>query len=215
MSQSRIEFVYFDLGNILVTFDPEIACRNVAQRFSVDQNQTIKAAYDSGLQDRYEHGEISGEEYATAVRKTLNIDSNQMSTDGFLDAISDMFAPIESMAAIVTRTIDSGCRVGVLSNTCFAHWYWIQRQAWPATQGPFEVSILSCEVGSMKPDALIYEAAEKAAGVAVDRILFLDDKPENVQAAVDRGWNAKQCVGGDSAKAALNEFGIACDPQCN
>ncbi len=47
----------------------------------------------------------------------------------------------------------------------------------------------------MKPDPRIYAAAEAAAGVAPSRILFLDDRAENVQAAIDRGWQAAQCLG--------------------
>ena len=59
---------------------------------------------------------------------------------------------------------------------------------------------------AMKPDAEIYDAAEKAAHVRPDRILFLDDKPENVAMARERGWKAEQCLGGDQAKAVIERF---------
>ena len=119
-----------------------------------------------------------------------------------------MFQPIESMASTVRNVLASGMRIGILSNTCAAHWDWIIRQAWSATEGPFEHTILSFEVGSMKPDVKIYVAAESAAAVPAERILFLDDKGENVAAAKQRGWNAVECLGGESATEVLRKFAI-------
>ncbi len=55
-SRIDIEFVYFDLGNVLVSFDPEIACNNVVERFGIDVGQAKAAIFESGIQDRFEHG---------------------------------------------------------------------------------------------------------------------------------------------------------------
>ena len=51
-----VEFVYFDLGNILVRFDNEIAIGNVASASGVNSDQVRAEIYESGLQDEYEHG---------------------------------------------------------------------------------------------------------------------------------------------------------------
>ncbi len=74
--------------------------------------------------------------------------------------------------------------------------------------GRFDATILSYRVGSMKPDAAIYEAAEAAAKVSADRILFLDDRQENVAAARGRGWKAQQCIGGRQAQQALGRYDL-------
>lgn len=44
-------------------------------------------------------------------------------------------------------------------------------------------------VGSMKPEALIYEIAIKKSGFRPEEILFIDDLEINVQAARDLGIN--------------------------
>lgn len=47
--------------------------------------------------------------------------------------------------------------------------------------------VSSARVGVVKPDRGIYEIAAKRAGVPMERCLFVDDRPENVEAAVALG----------------------------
>ncbi|MGI5197375.1 HAD family hydrolase [Streptomyces sp. CA-288835] len=47
--------------------------------------------------------------------------------------------------------------------------------------------VSSARVGVAKPDRKIYEIAAERAGVAMERCLFVDDLPENVEAAVRLG----------------------------
>ena len=202
-SQDDVAFVYFDLGNVLLSFDPAIACRNLAERFSMTVSQARSAVYESGLQDRFEHGQVSGEQFAESVRQQLGQSASAMPTAAILDAISDMFTPIESMRTVLNGVRDRGLPVGLLSNTCKAHWDWIQRQRYTVMDFEFDVTILSYEIGAMKPDAAIYDAAERAAGVPAERILFLDDREENVAAASRRGWQAAQAVGGEPSEVVL------------
>jgi FMN phosphatase YigB (HAD superfamily) len=73
---------------------------------------------------------------------------------------------------------------------------------------PYRETILSFEVGSMKPEKRIYKMAEQSAEVPRERILFLDDKPENVRGAIERGWQAVHCVGGPAAASVLGAHGL-------
>jgi HAD superfamily hydrolase (TIGR01509 family) len=202
-SHRPVEFVYFDLGNVLLSFDPAAACENLARLFSVSVARARKAVYDSGLQDRFEHGEVSAERFAELVGGELGWADAAPSTADILDAASDMFTPIDSMRAVLPAVRAQGFGVGLLSNTCQAHWDWIQRQQYGVMDFRFDAEILSFHIGSMKPEPVIYEAAERAAGVAVAGILFLDDKHANVRAALERGWQAVCCRGGHESIAAL------------
>ena len=201
-----IEFIYFDLGNVLVSFDSAIACRNLAKLCDVSTDLAHRAIYESGLQQRFEQGELDGDQFADRVNRELSLDPGPVQE--LLDAISDMFQPVSSMRAVLDQVRDAGFGVGLLSNTCLAHWDWILRQRYPVMEFSFDETVLSFEVGSMKPDAAIYRTAETAAGVAAETILFLDDRDENVLGARDRGWQAEQCVGGQSAIDALRRAGV-------
>lgn len=205
-----IEFVYFDLGNILVRFDVEIAISNVARLAGLSDEVVRSSVYESGLQDDYECGRMSGEAYAEMARERLGVDSRTLPTKPFLEAISDMFTPIDGMVELVRSVHRMVGRVGLLSNTCEAHWDWISRQSWQIGSLPFDPLIVSYEVGAMKPDDAIYHAAEQGAGIISEGLLFLDDKPENVAAARNRGWQAEHCFGGAEAQRVIaNKFPIA------
>ena len=206
--KQQIEFVYFDLGNVLVSFDPNIACNNLVERFGVTTDQSLQAIYQSGAQSQFEHGQLSGEEFAEQIRRVVGADAEQMPTVGLLNAVSDMFAPIDVMADALHRVRANGFGVGLLSNTCQAHWDWICGQPYLMNQFRFDATILSFEEGAMKPQVAIYEAAEKESGVPAERLLFLDDKQENIDAAIARHWRANRCFGGPEAIQALQDFEV-------
>ena len=52
----------------------------------------------------------------------------------------------------------------------------------------FEDIVVSGEEKYAKPDPRIYQIAEARFGLPPGRLLFVDDRPDNVAAAVARGW---------------------------
>ncbi|MEU2512274.1 HAD-IA family hydrolase [Streptomyces syringium] len=63
--------------------------------------------------------------------------------------------------------------------------------------------VSSARVGVAKPDRRIYEIAARRAGVAMDRCLFVDDRPENVEAAVGLGMTGLHYRGSDDLRQPL------------
>jgi len=54
----------------------------------------------------------------------------------------------------------------------------------------WDVVVDSSEVGFIKPQSGIFEIAEKMAKVKPSELFFVDNIPENILAAQQRGWNA-------------------------
>ena len=50
-------------------------------------------------------------------------------------------------------------------------------------------------MGVIKPAPRIYEMLEQDCGVAPERLLFTDDRADNIQAAAARGWQTHQFEG--------------------
>ncbi len=50
-----------------------------------------------------------------------------------------------------------------------------------------ESSFFSCELGARKPDPIAYESVIKQLEIAPERILFVDDRPENSAGAERAG----------------------------
>lgn len=58
--------------------------------------------------------------------------------------------------------------------------------------GEFDREYVSGRLRVSKPDTRIYQAVEEDCGIAPDRLLFTDDKAENITAAARRSWRTHQ-----------------------
>jgi putative hydrolase of the HAD superfamily len=67
----------------------------------------------------------------------------------------------------------------------------------------FEVALSSCYVGLRKPKNAIYRRAIDILGVAPERILFIDDRQENVAAAAAAGMKMIRFEGADTLRQEL------------
>ena len=67
----------------------------------------------------------------------------------------------------------------------------------------FEVALSSCYVGLRKPKDAIYRRALDILGVPAGRILFIDDRQENVAAAAAAGMKTIRFEGADTLRQEL------------
>lgn len=182
----EIDFIYFDLGKVILNFDHERGCRQVSSIADVPPEQVRKTIFDSGLQNQYETGLVTSDEFhATFCRET----SSRPGKRELLAALSDIFELNLEILPLIAQLRAASFPIGILSNTCQAHWdlvyerYTVLRQC-------FEPVILSFEINSMKPDPKIYERAIELAACQVEKCFFMDDKQENVDGAAAAGMDA-------------------------
>ena len=190
----RPDFVYFDLGNVLLYFDHSIAIRKMAKVAGISTEQIRSIVFDGTLQIEYESGQISGGQFVSRISDSIGRD---LDVREMLQAAADMFIPNAHILPVLEKIRGLGIPMGLLSNTCEAHWSWISELAYPQVQGWFAPVILSYEVKSMKPDAHIYREAQRHSGHEAPGIFFTDDRAENVAAAHNAGWMAEVFVNAD------------------
>ena len=70
----------------------------------------------------------------------------------------------------------------------------------------FDVVANSSRIGLAKPDPEAFAHVGEMVGSAPARTLFVDDRPENVAAAVESGWHAVQMVGAERLAAVLRRL---------
>ena len=177
--------VVFDLGKVLVDFDYSIAARRIAAHSDLPPAQIRTLIEQSPLIIDYESGRLKRSEFfericqATGYRGTM---------DEFSGFFADIFTPITPMIELYAKLHHHGIPTYVLSNTNDLAIEHVERN-FPFFKN-FDGYIYSCDVGAMKPDAKIYEAMEKLCGCTGADIIYLDDRLENVQAGLSRGWKA-------------------------
>ena len=110
-----------------------------------------EAIFDSGLQLRYEAGEISSNEFVAAfvAARGCVVDPRE-----FLRNCSDVFELNAPIVPVVAHLRTAGYRLGILSNTCEAHWEFVSQGRYTILQELFELEILSYELKALKPHAV-------------------------------------------------------------
>lgn len=181
-------FFYFDLGKVLVNFDVNRMLGQMADVSGATVDTLKKVIFDDGLQLRYEAGEIGDEEFfETFCQQT----GTRPDRDALRHAASDIFELNYSMAAMVGQLRAAGYPLGILSNTCHAHWEHCRRH-YRIIEGLFDIAALSFEIRAIKPDAAIFRAAANLAGHKPEEIFFVDDTLGHVEGARTAGWDAVQ-----------------------
>ncbi len=196
-------FVYFDLGNVLVHFEHHIAVEQLARVSGRPRELIEKFIFTDDLQNRYETGLVNDEEFVAEVNIALE---SALPQAAILEAISDIFEPNLPIMAAIDLVRSAGVPLGILSNTCAAHWNWILAQGWPMMEVGWQTRVLSYEVHGMKPAPEIYEVCEQRAGCSGANIFFTDDRADNIAAAAERGWTTHQFSAVDRLLDDLNNW---------
>lgn len=190
----RPDFMYFDLGNVLLFFDHGLAMRSMAKIAGIGPDLMRAVVMDTELQIEYETGLITGEMFIERIAQHIG---KSLDTREMLQAAADMFIPNLQIMPVLDHVKQAGIPIGLLSNTCQAHWEWILEQRYASVVDHFGPIILSYEARSMKPDPHIYRVAEAHAGCPPEKIFFVDDRHDNVDGARKAGWMAEPFTSAD------------------
>lgn len=177
-----IDAVVFDIGMVLVEWHPErfyerhYGRDHTRKMFDACDLHAMNHLIDLGGHSRdvaYAHAE-KHPKYAEEIRR-------------WHDDWIDFFRPaIPGSAKILHALKDKGLPVYALTNFGDNTLDWAKKH-YPILN-EFDGEVVSGRLGVCKPDAPIYEAVETLSGVAPERLIFTDDNPANVSAAIKRGW---------------------------
>jgi putative hydrolase of the HAD superfamily len=193
--------IVFDLGKVLVDFDYSIAARKVAARSTKSLLNLVYLLSNSSLIVEYECGQVTRQRFFEQVRDAVGFQGDLVEFGGYF---ADIFTEIPQMIALHAELRRRGFKTYIFSNTNDLAIEHVERN-FPFFKN-FDGYIYSCEVGAMKPGAKIYEAMEKLCGRTGANIIYLDDRLENVQAGLARGWKAFIHETPEKTRAALKRI---------
>lgn len=184
---AAIEWLLFDLGNVLVEVDQSRIFDELALYTGRD-SETVRNAIMAveGFWDPMITKEHTPRQVTEAVNTVLGVTLSEEQVVRALNA--ELGATISTTAAMLPE-LRRRMKVGCLSNTNSIHWdallssYEFMRL--------FDRRFASQLLGSAKPSSSIYEKVEGLLAVAPRQIVFFDDKAENIDAARALGWNAR------------------------
>lgn len=198
-----IEAVVFDIGNVLVEWNPQRVFDRLIGR---GRREALFAAVDlEGMNREVDLGRpMEAAVEALAARHPEHAAEIRLWSAHWLEMVSPA---IDGSVALLMALRRAGVPVCALSNfgdDTFAR----AERAYPFLRA-FDARFISGRLGVMKPDPRIYALLERDTGHAPERILFIDDRPENIAAAEARGWRGHLFTGPAEGPARLAERLVA------
>lgn len=181
-----IKTLLFDMGNVLVHFSHDRMCAQMARLCARSGPEVRTLLFDSGLQWDFERGFLSEEQFHEQFQA---LSGQSMEMTSLIEAGSDIFWINESLLPVLDRLKERGHRLVVLSNTSISHFQFVERQ-FDVLQ-KFDDYVLSYEVGAIKPEPKIFEAALKKIDCAPEECFYTDDIAAYVEAGRKFGLQAE------------------------
>ncbi len=180
------DVVLFDVGGVLLTNGWDTRERALAaEHFHLDLAE-LEAKHQS-VYGEWERGLISRAAYLDAA---VFYEPRSFTRDEFFSFVlaQSQWLPNGAIGILKQLAASNECMVGALNNE--ARETNEYRLAKFRLREYFKVTLSSCYLGLRKPDLAIYQRALDILGRPAERILFVDDRAENVAGAVQAGIKA-------------------------
>jgi len=196
--------ILFDLGNVIVHFSHALMCEQIGVVLNRTGPEARSFLIDSGLMWDFERGKIGEQQLLAAVERDLGLTVEAAALNS---ACSDIFQLNQPIVPVIESLRRQGLRLVVLSNTSSWHVDWIRRK-WNVLD-LFDQLVLSYEVGAIKPEPMMYEAALKAIRCKPEECFYTDDIPAYVAKAREFGLQAEVFTDVESLTRQLGERGLS------
>ena len=198
-----IRTIIFDMGKVIVPFDFQSAYDRLSPLCQMEPGAIKEKLWNCDLPYKLESGRITPEEFRSGICGMLNLECE---SEQFQSIFADIFLPETLLKEEFLAALHARYRTLVLSNTNAIHWPWLSER-YPELKH-FHKYVLSYEVGALKPEPEIYQAAISAAQCAPEECFFTDDIPAYVEAAKTHGIDAVVFEGAEQIQRELRARGV-------
>jgi len=198
------DVILFDVGGVLLTNGWDHGERAAAiEKFHLDatelnaRHEEVFAAWDRGA--------ITMDDYLNA---TVFYEPRSFSREEFVAFLFDQSKLLPDGALDILKELANGGNylVGALNNEAReTNDYRFEKFG---LRNFFKVALSSCYLGLRKPDEAIYRLAIDVMGGKPERILFIDDRQENIEAARAKGIVAIRFTGADALRCELSNLEV-------
>ena len=200
---SPIQAVFFDIGNVLLHFNPRDVLQEIAKALGRRPVDVADYVWTSHKIEALERGELGTNELFRVFRDELGYDGGFAR---FKKLWCDHFT-LDRRAAAILKKVSRRVPAYLFSNTHALHYDHIRKKY--AFAKHVRGVVLSHEVGMRKPEPRIYAAALKIAGVKKPaEALLIDDLAANVKAARQAGLIAIRYRNPEQLARRLKALGV-------
>jgi putative hydrolase of the HAD superfamily len=198
------DVILFDVGGVLLTNGWDHRERaNVLEQFHLDRAE-FEARHNEP-NDAWDRDAITVKEYLDA---TVFYQPRSFTHDEFLDAIraQSRLLPDGAMGILKELAASDKCMLGVLNNEArTTNDYRFEKFG---IREQLDVAFSSCYVGLRKPGTAIYRRALDILGVPANRVLFIDDRAENIAGTEAVGMKGIRFANDGQLRGELGSLGV-------
>ncbi len=204
-----IDVVVFDMDGVIRHWLPEYI-EEAEERLGLPTGAISAAAFaEPGFRDATT-GRISAEKWSDQIGDTVAAAHDGVAAEAVAAVWSGSNWRVDDDVVQLVRGLASaGTATAVFSNASTT------LEVDIGTMGIadlFGVIANSSKIGLAKPDVPAFEHVASMLDVEPGRLLFIDDRPENVGGAVDAGWHAVQMRSAERLGSVLRRLDIAGAP---
>jgi transcription antitermination factor NusB len=205
-----VEVVVFDMDGVIRHWVGE-TIRAFEERHGLDAGAVAAVAFSQPLYDEAMVGTHTAEGWATEIGRLLAEAHDGLEPDDGRQMWLDTDWRVDDAVVDIARQVrEAGQRIAVFSNATTK--LEVDMEAMGIGE-LFHDVCNSSRLGLSKPDVAAYQRVADELGVAPERLLFIDDRPENVVGALDAGWHAVQMRDADGIAAVLRRLQVPGAPE--
>lgn len=194
MDKNPTEAIIFDLGRVVIHLDESRTSKEFLKISSFDEDYIQNALPSESFFNEFERGEIEAEEFRRNVSRSLGFTGEGSEIDIAWNA---MLGGIDKSLIDSIIGLGEKLKIFVLSNTNIIHEIAFNNILKVSTghnnlHEIFHKVYFSHEIGARKPELNSWEMILQEQGLDPQKVLFLDDRLDNIQAAASLRMNVLQ-----------------------
>lgn len=188
---SKIDAIIFDLGGVIINLDESATLKAFSDLSGKPLNEIRELSKTSEFFKQYEIGAIDDPTFRAHLRETLNTFAEDDILDGAWNAMLGQI-PMQRLRKL--EKLAKKYQLFVMSNTNDIHARFFLRLVDLISPNKsfhdyFTEVYFSQEVGERKPNHGAWQPILNDHQLDASRVLFIDDKLENIEAAMRLGMN--------------------------
>ena len=201
-----IKNIVFDLGNVIIKFDPLGYILSLGYEGEFAKKVT-KAVYSHPIWQDLDKGKYDN--YADAIPDFLAQNKEELVTEEIAQRVfkgdwRKLFSLMEDSLQYLYELKEKGYNIYILSNFGKEGFEYVREQF--SFFDDVHGMVISAYVKMIKPEAQIYEHLLKTFNLKANETVFLDDLPQNIQAAKDMGIHGILFTNLEEAKQKLDNL---------
>lgn len=197
-----IDTIVFDMGNVLSDYNP----RKYAESLFTDSgavDAVVRELFGGPEWQRLDEGTMEEEDAVRAVQSRIPEYADEVASA--MDHWRCFLEPVSEMPELVEQIRQNGYHLYLLSNVSL-RFFRFYRQV--AIFQHFDGFLISAQEKLVKPNPAIYRRLTEKFQLTPSECLFIDDLQENVNAAVQQGFQGHRFIGAEELRQFFIKEGI-------